>query len=512
MDCQLFYLDASSPIPTSFTKNGVTRPHQQICLNFSLYNCKTETPYQLKLAIIDERTGECREIGYTAPHVVDNPEKTIIFNLSFIVDYFFNKIQNLKIDIARGSEVAFVIVQFPTLMTSPNSTMRIPLTGSLPNEENVGISAREMELTNKEIVISMQIQGCLDPAFYVIKRTQYNPKTQQKELINVYKSESTRNGIFNDMKILSACLDQGDHTQVISFSLYIKGQLIGTRETTFSEISQNEMFNMKIGEYSMYLTAKEQEKTLVPFVELVQGRLNVNLSIGIDFTGSNGPYTDKRSLHYFNPKNKDLNLYESAIYECGKILQNYDTDKIFPVYGFGAALPSKGVSHCFPLSLDPNGNPNIQGLENIMMVYRQTLPKLTFSGPTYFRPLLEKIFGETAAAQTQQMQYSIVLILTDGMITDFNETKDLIVKSTHLPLSIIIVGVGGADFSKMEALDSDGKALVASDGTVSKRDIVQFVEFQSVNNNPQLLAEKVLEELPRQMEEYFYMYRNQQFQ
>ncbi len=35
------------------------------------------------------------------------------------------------------------------------------------------------------------------------------------------------------------------------------------------------------------------------------------------------------------------------------------------------------------------------------------------------------------------------------------ETKELIVKSAFLPLSIIIVGIGEADFSNMEVLDGD---------------------------------------------------------
>ena len=38
----------------------------------------------------------------------------------------------------------------------------------------------------------------------------------------------------------------------------------------------------------------------------------------------------------------------------------------------------------------------------------------------------------------------------DGVITDLEETKDALVKASDLPLSILIVGVGGADFKEME--------------------------------------------------------------
>jgi hypothetical protein len=65
-----------------------------------------------------------------------------------------------------------------------------------------------------------------------------------------------------------------------------------------------------------------------------------------------------------------------------------------------------------------------------------------------------------------------LLIITDGVITDINETLDAIVTASSLPLSIIIVGVGGADFSTMEFLDADRSALT-SRGIRATRDIVQ---------------------------------------
>ena len=51
--------------------------------------------------------------------------------------------------------------------------------------------------------------------------------------------------------------------------------------------------------------------------------------------------------------------------------------------------------------------------------------------------------------------YSVLLILTDGEIHDMEQTKDLVVDASVLPLSIIIVGVGEADFTSMEILDGD---------------------------------------------------------
>lgn len=56
-------------------------------------------------------------------------------------------------------------------------------------------------------------------------------------------------------------------------------------------------------------------------------------------------------------------------------------------------------------------------------------------------------------------KYTICLILTDGIVNDMQPTIDEIVKASGLPLSIIIVGVGDADFEAMEQLDGDVSPL-----------------------------------------------------
>ena len=69
-------------------------------------------------------------------------------------------------------------------------------------------------------------------------------------------------------------------------------------------------------------------------------------------------------------------------------------------------------------------------------------------------------------------------------------------------MSIIIVGVGNAEFDSMEELDSDDKKLRVG-GRTASRDIVQFVElrkFLGKGNmwSKELLAKEVLAEIPQQ--------------
>lgn len=79
---------------------------------------------------------------------------------------------------------------------------------------------------------------------------------------------------------------------------------------------------------------------------------------------------------------------------------------------------------------------------------------------------------------------------------------DLIISCSDLPLSIIIVGIGNANFDNMDQLDGDS-GLYGSKGQKAKRDIVQFVPFRNVQFNPDVLAQHLLAELPGQVVSYF---------
>lgn len=77
-----------------------------------------------------------------------------------------------------------------------------------------------------------------------------------------------------------------------------------------------------------------------------------------------------------------------------------------------------------------------------------------------------------AAAKKDGSEYFVLLIITDGIITDMQMTKKAIVNAAKLPMSIIIVGVGKEDFTAMEELDGD-EVRLSFQGQEAERDIVQ---------------------------------------
>lgn len=84
-----------------------------------------------------------------------------------------------------------------------------------------------------------------------------------------------------------------------------------------------------------------------------------------------------RSLHYFGSGMP--NQYETAIKAVGEIIEDYDTDKLFPVLGFGARLPPDGrISHCFYVN-GHDSNPYCQRMSGRMMIIIDTSLDVAFS-------------------------------------------------------------------------------------------------------------------------------------
>ncbi|KAI5675980.1 hypothetical protein M9H77_06930 [Catharanthus roseus] len=244
------------------------------------------------------------------------------------------------------------------------------------------------------------------------------------------------------------------------------------------------------------------EKELFSFIDYISSGFELNFMVAVDYTASNGNPRNSDSLHYINPSGR-LNAYQQAIMEVGEVIQFYDSDRQFPAWGFGGRAFGGSVSHCFNLNGSP-GDCEVSGVEGIMAAYSSALYNVSLSGPTLFGSVINKaaeIAGRSLSSK--QNKYFVLLIITDGVITDINETKDALVRASDLPLSILIVGVGGADFTQMEILDADnGKRLESSTGRIATRDIVQFVPMREVHGGEISIVQSLLEELPGQFLTY----------
>lgn len=292
--------------------------------------------------------------------------------------------------------------------------------------------------------------------------------------------------------------------QLFDYQKKKPGTLIGSVEGTISSFMENvgstmDILDKKHKKTGSFKFVNLQVIRKPTFLDYLRSGLQLNLITAIDFTASNRDPRDPKSLHCIVPGR--LNQYETCIFNVGSIVCPYDTDQLFPVFGFGGKI-NGSVSHCFPLTFDQS-NPNVQGLEGILAAYKNSLSRVQLSGPTLFSPIIRNATEVARISFNESHTYTILMILTDGIINDMRETIDSIVDASDSPLSIIIVGVGDANFDEMHELDADDKPLRSSRGVLMKRDIVQFVPYRKYLSNTAFgLAEEVLEEVPRQVDDF----------
>ena len=489
-------------------------PKERVELFFSLIdtNSNSNTVYAVAVGIHSKNMKGINSIGKTLSK--QGGEAKIDFDKTFIIDYYFEMKQTLSVTILINErQVEQIETTVGKIMGSKGQIFRQEFniqgfTGKL-NIYGVPVKTDDTDL---KLNISALFGNNSYTPYYIVKRNSGIGNTIN--WINAYKSEVLdkypNQFKFNVVNLSTQFLCNSDMKKplLIEFFDFNTHQLIGGYCATVEAIgstSGNVLLSDPHGsvlqDRQVQMNNKLSKK--YKFLDYIRGGVQISMIVGIDFTGSNGDPRKKDSLHSIERR---PNLYEKAIDSCCSIVAYYDADQLFPVFGYGAVLKhEKTVNHCFPLNL--SNDPNIYTVGGILNCYRNFLNDVKLYGPTYFGPLIKEC-NKFARDATQTENYVILMILTDGMINDMQETVDAIVEASFLPMSIIIIGIGpGGDdgFSEMDFLDGDDEPLVDSNNKKCARDIVQFVEFNKFNNDPILLAEKVLEEVPRQLEDYYKM-------
>ncbi|XP_040287811.1 copine-3 [Bufo bufo] len=461
----------------------------------------------------------------------------------FLVDYYFEIVQKLKFGIYDIDNKTYDLddddflgefeCTLGQIVSSKKITKPLVLKNGRPaGKGTITIFAEEIK-DNRVVQFEVEARkldkkdffGKSDP-YLEFYRQADDGRWQMAHRTEVIKNNL--NPVWRPFKIPLQALCNGDMEKPIRVECYDydsngSHDLIGIFQTTMSTLKEasrsmpvefdciNEKKKQKKKSYrnSGVVSVKHCQITVeYTFLDYVMGGCQMNFVVGIDFTGSNGDPKSPNSLHYISPNG--VNEYLHAIWSVGLVIQDYDTDKMFPAFGFGAQIPPTGqVSHEFPLNFDPS-NPFCAGIEGIVSAYRSCLPQVKLYGPTNFSPIINHVARFAAAASQQQTasQYFVLLIITDGVITDLDQTRQAIVNAAKLPMSIIIIGVGGADFSAMEFLDGDNGGLRSPTGEMAIRDIVQFVPFRNFAQAPkEALQQSVLAEIPQQVVSYFNTYK-----
>jgi len=139
---------------------------------------------------------------------------------------------------------------------------------------------------------------------------------------------------------------------------------------------------------------------------------------------------------------------------------------------------------CFNINFKQS--PEIYTIDNVINEYRNCLKKIKFAGPTEFCPMIRRTI-EVIRKENNPMKYHVLMILTDGVIVDQQQTIDAVIEASFLPFSLIIIGIGNDHFQEMIELDGDDAQLISSNGIRRMRDVVQFVPFNRFRHDPNQL-------------------------
>jgi len=452
------------------------------------------------------------------------------FSTTIIMDYVFQEKQPIQFDIfdkdwrSRKETIGSVSTTLGHLMGARRQTAIYEIKKKNAVRGKLLLRAEIIKNQNDEGRFTIRGNGLnlkngllgKHQPFFQLRRTvgDHNNVLAYQSELNV--SESNVQWKPFSLKLQTLC--NHDFDKEITLSVFYKNKtedkLIGSCQFTINQLKTNDVKELelegpktrKINGYIEFAHFSLINKA--NFLEYLRGDIQINVVVGIDFTSSNKEPKNPKSLHAMK-KNGELNDYQTAIKDVCEILLCYDHDKNVPVYGFGGRPEWRyGVDHCFALNAD-DLNPYVSGLEGIMTIYRRALRKITLGQPTLFKELIEKAMeGARDSKNEGSGVYTVLLILTDGMINDMTTTLDLLSECAHLPMSVIIVGIGDGDFEKMETLDGDEgqMARIGSKGDLQDRDVVQFVPFNKFKGGSHKnLAREVLAELPTQFLQYMEM-------
>ena len=467
---------------------------EKIKLVFSIKNSRIGSKYSLQAKLYYNQA-----IDYNSEEKENYFGPDFTFKRFLVCDYLFNKKQELIITLYKNNSPINIKTTLKYIIDSKENGANLNIVGN----EYLNIKAEKTGEIDKVLNIKFSLKNEQNPNYFVNNKIKFVISANNTTLFS--SSPILDNGTFESTNIPLYLLNPSYN----AFFYDLNDRLLGIYYKTIDGIvykNDNSLFEFTMPDGTNIELYDNSEITKnFSFIDYKNAGVQIALSIGIDFTGNNGHYGDKNSLHYI--KSNELNDYEKAISTCGKIVGSFDSDQIFPVYGFGAIInPSENneTSDCFNLNFKEN--PNISGIDNVLKLYRDCIQekKLLFSCKANFAPLLKTVISKI---NEDIFEYHILMILTTGRIDDFQETINILVEASLRPLSVIIIGIGKDKFEKMIEIDGDEKPIESSTGKVRKRDLVQFVPFDKYQNDENLLFKEVLAEIPRQITEY-YQFKN----
>ena len=200
----------------------------------------------------------------------------------------------------------------------------------------------------------------------------------------------------------------------------------------------------------------------------------------------------------------ELNNYIKSIGGIREIL--FDFLKTFEVYGYGAKfkIPDKNNNNSSFFNLSLNGNKFLKGLTEVRKAYEQCLDELDFCNNNVLSPLIKNILRRIYE-KYELTKYNILFLLMNKAPKkeDYQNCVDALIESSFQPLSIVIIGIGDneSDFKNIQNLYNNKRSH--SFGMKRNKNNIFFISMKECKNDANLLKNKILKEVPKQMVEFY---------
>ena len=241
--------------------------------------------------------------------------------------------------------------------------------------------------------------------------------------------------------------------------------------------------NTRIRNY--YKTYNELEAAL-----RLAGVESMQMVVGIDFSKSSG-WTGEKSYHKaLHDTRGGETPYGKALCIMSSVVSRFDDNDIYPVYRFGY-INTKNKS-VLPLMYSGKEDPHFEGFDGVWETYKRLASQIEMSGPTTFAPMIRQAIEISKECGNQ---YMILILLTDGDVTDMDADMKALQEASNYPVSIVAVGLGDGPFKRMHILEDS-----ISGRKFSNFHFVNFTKMEAKNyGTPELmLATAMMQEIPYQ--------------
>lgn len=463
---------------------------------------------QVKVSWLD-RGNRCGAITNLKPGIT-TPEADSPIEL----EYQFEAKQTLSIaiiDTGLQSEFSTQDITVGSLLTSSKRTLTLDLmskTEKVPGKVSLTITPYD-DGTSETAVIGFSCRQLAkkdtfsesDPYLVIYS---HNDKGELVQIHRTERYDDQPNPVFKKFEISMETLCNGKRDKALLIKVWdydkLKDDLIGSVKTTFEELATGQelvLYGPK-QENNGYIKADIVVNRKNNFVDYLLKGLNLQLSVAVDFTSSNGELKNPQSLH--TRKGGIDNHYQKAMREISERILRVTGTKEILAMGFGA-FPHfndyNDISHCFPLA---QKEWHVKDLPSLLRAYEDVRSLLKFNGFTLYEEIITKALERAKTAGTKLL-YSVAVILTDGDVTDPERVNKLLDEAADLPISFLVVGFGDQSFPHFQDLS---QGTFADTSKEMKRRVLNFAVFdEDVSKG----VEELLKPLPGQITEYFQLKR-----